>query len=147
MVRSSNAASSMISFNKSHGGGMNSSMIKPQASNLTDAEIYSVSFNQTDFYAMFNASKAPSPRHGYSKSYGGAGSGRGGDVYSLQSSIGVAPRGSSFNEEVFKTKEGGRSMGGMSFVFAICFYKKLVSSYKPKMYRILNIQQQIYRKE
>ena len=122
-------------------------MIKPQASNLTDAEIYSVSFNQTDFYAMFNASKAPSPRHGYSKSYGGAGSGRGGDVYSLQSSIGVAPRASSFNEEVFKTKKGGRSMSGMSFVFAICFYKKLVSSYKPKMYRILNIQQQIYRKE
>ncbi|WZZ89884.1 hypothetical protein YC2023_118463 [Brassica napus] len=110
VVRSSNAASSMISFNKSHGGGMNSSMIKPQASNLTDAEIYSVSFNQTDFYAMFNASKAPSPRHGYSKSYGGAGSGRGGDVYSLQSSIGVAPRASSFNEEVFKTKKGGRSM-------------------------------------
>ncbi|XP_013610397.1 PREDICTED: auxin efflux carrier component 2-like [Brassica oleracea var. oleracea] len=115
VVRSSNAASSMISFNKSHGGGMNSSMIKPQASNLTDAEIYSVSFNQTDFYAMFNASKAPSPRHGYSKSYGGAGSGRGGDVYSLQSSIGVAPRASSFNEEVFKTKKGGRSMSGMSF--------------------------------
>ncbi|KAF3501976.1 hypothetical protein F2Q69_00043917 [Brassica cretica] len=108
VVRSSNAASSMISINKSHGGGMNSSMIKPQASNLTDAEIYSVSFNQTDFYAMFNASKAPSPRHGYSKSYGGAGSGRGGDVYSLQSSIGVAPRASSFNEEVFKTKKGGR---------------------------------------
>ncbi|KAG2274929.1 hypothetical protein Bca52824_057484 [Brassica carinata] len=122
VVRSSNAASSMISFNKSHGGGMNSSMIKPQASNLTDAEIYSVSFNQTDFYAMFNASKAPSPRHGYSKSYGGAGSGRGGDVYSLQSSIGVAPRASSFNEEVFKTKKGGRSMSGMSFVFAIFPY-------------------------
>ncbi|KAH0906656.1 hypothetical protein HID58_038483 [Brassica napus] len=110
VVRRSNAASSMISFNKSHGGGINSSMITPRASNLTDVEIYSVSFNQTDFYNMFNASKAPSRRHGYSKSYGGAGSGRGGDVYSLQSSIGVAPRASSFNEEVFKTKKGGRSM-------------------------------------
>ncbi|CAN7067145.1 unnamed protein product [Brassica rapa subsp. trilocularis] len=110
VVRRSNAASSMISFNKSHGGGINSSMNTPRASNLSDVEIYSVSFNHTDFYNMFNASKAPSRRHGYSKSYGGAGSGRGGDVYSLQSSIGVAPRASSFNEEVFKTKKGGRSM-------------------------------------
>ncbi|CAG7910270.1 unnamed protein product [Brassica rapa] len=110
VVRRSNAASSMISFNKSHGGGINSSMNTPRASNLSDVEIYSVSFNHTDFYNMFNASKAPSRSHGYSKSYGGAGSGRGGDVYSLQSSIGVAPRASSFNEEVFKTKKGGRSM-------------------------------------
>uniref|UniRef100_M4CEY1 Auxin efflux carrier component n=1 Tax=Brassica campestris TaxID=3711 RepID=M4CEY1_BRACM len=110
VVRRSNAASSMISFNKSPGGGINSSMNTPRASNLSDVEIYSVSFNQTDFYNMFNASKSPSRRHGYSKSYGGAGSGRGGDVYSLQSSIGVAPRASSFNEEVFKTKKGGRSM-------------------------------------
>ncbi|CDY38263.1 BnaA10g11110D [Brassica napus] len=93
VVRRSNAASSMISFNKSPGGGINSSMNTPRASNLSDVEIYSVSFNQTDFYNMFNASKAPS-RH----------------VYSLQSSIGVAPRASSFNEEVFKTKKGGRSM-------------------------------------
>ncbi|KAL0886998.1 hypothetical protein Bca101_010981 [Brassica carinata] len=87
VVRRSSAASSMISsFNKSHGGG----------------------FNQTDFYAMFNASEVPSPRHGYSKSYGGAGSGPGRDVYSLQSYIGMAPRASSFNEEVLKMKKGGR---------------------------------------
>ncbi|KAJ0266907.1 hypothetical protein HA466_0008180 [Hirschfeldia incana] len=116
VVRRSSAASSMISsFNKSHGGGLNSSMMTPRASDLSDVEIYSVSFSQADFYAMLNASKAPSPRHGYSKSYGGAGSGHGGDVYSLQSSIRVAPRATSFNEEVFKTKKGerrGRSMSG-----------------------------------
>ncbi|CAH8355343.1 unnamed protein product [Eruca vesicaria subsp. sativa] len=110
VVRRSSATSMISSFNKSHGGGFSSSsMITPRASNLTDVEIYSVSFNQTEFYAMFNASKAPSPRHGYSKSYGGVGSGPRGDVYSLQSSIRVTPRASSFNEEVFKTKNGGRS--------------------------------------
>ncbi|CAN8301613.1 unnamed protein product [Cochlearia groenlandica] len=123
VVRRSSAASSMISsFNKSHGGGLNSSMITPRASNLTGVEIYSVqssreptprasSFNQTDFYAMFNASKAPSPRHGYTNSYGGGG---GGDVYSLQSSKGVTPRTSNFDEEVMKTKKGrgGKSMSG-----------------------------------
>lgn len=100
-------------------------MITPRASNLTGVEIYSVqssreptprasSFNQTDFYAMFNASKAPSPRHGYTNSYGGAGAGPGGDVYSLQSSKGVTPRTSNFDEEVLKTKKGrgGRSMSG-----------------------------------
>ncbi|CAH8279958.1 unnamed protein product [Arabidopsis lyrata] len=128
VVRRSSAASSMISsFNKSHGGGLNSSMITPRASNLTGVEIYSVqssreptprasSFNQTDFYAMFNASKAPSPRHGYTNSYGGAGAGPGGDVYSLQSSKGVTPRTSNFDEEVMKTAKkagrGGRSMSG-----------------------------------
>ena len=120
VVRRSSAASSMISsFNKSHGGGLNSSMITPRASNLTGVEIYSVqssrgptprasSFNQTDFYAMFNASKAPSPCHGYTNSYGGAGSAPGGDVYSLQSSKGVTPRTSNFDEEVLKTKKGAR---------------------------------------
>ncbi|KAG2299531.1 hypothetical protein Bca52824_036003 [Brassica carinata] len=93
VVRRSSAASSMISsFNKSHGGG----------------------FNQTDFYAMFNASEVPCPRHGYSKSYGGAGSGPGRDVYSLQSYIGMAPRASSFNEEVLKMKKGGRRGRSMS---------------------------------
>ncbi|VVB16273.1 unnamed protein product [Arabis nemorensis] len=127
VVRRSSAASSMISsFNKSHGGGgLHSSMITPRASNLTGVEIYSVqssreptprasSFNQTDFYAMFNASKAPSPRHGYTNSYGGAGAGPGVDVYSLQSSKGVTPRTSNFDEEVLKTKKGrgGRSMSG-----------------------------------
>ncbi|KAG7534541.1 Auxin efflux carrier plant type [Arabidopsis thaliana x Arabidopsis arenosa] len=128
VVRRSSAASSMISsFNKSHGGGLNSSMITPRASNLTGVEIYSVqssreptprasSFNQTDFYAMFNASKAPSPRHGYTNSYGGAGAGPGGDVYSLQSSKGVTPRTSNFDEEIMKTAKkagrGGRSMSG-----------------------------------
>ncbi|ESQ42699.1 hypothetical protein EUTSA_v10012929mg [Eutrema salsugineum] len=126
VVRRSSAASSMISsFNKSHGGGLNSSMITPRASNLTGVEIYSVqssreptprasSFNQTDFYAMFNASKAPSPRHGYTNSYGGAGSGPGGDVYSLQSSKGVTPRTSNFDEEVMKPKKGGRGGRSMS---------------------------------
>ncbi|KAJ4875327.1 Auxin efflux carrier component 2 [Raphanus sativus] len=109
VVRRSSASTSMIpSFNKSHGGGFNSSMITPRASNLTDVEIYSVSFNQTDFYAMFDASKAPDPRHGHSKSYGGVGSGPGRDVYSLQSSIGVTPRASSYNEEVLKMKKRGR---------------------------------------
>ncbi|KAL1217443.1 Auxin efflux carrier component 2 [Cardamine amara subsp. amara] len=126
VVRRSSAASSMISsFNKSHGGGMNSSMITPRASNLTGVEIYSVqssreptprasSFNQTDFYAMFNASKAPSPRHGYTNSYGGTGAGPGGDVYSLQSSKGVTPRTSNFDEEVMKTKKGGKGGRSMS---------------------------------
>ncbi|XP_010483204.1 PREDICTED: auxin efflux carrier component 2-like [Camelina sativa] len=127
VVRRSSAASSMISsFNKSHGGGLNSSMITPRDSNLTGVEIYSVqssreptprasSFNQTDFYAMFNASKAPSPRHGYTNSYGGAGAGPGGDVYSLQSSKGVTPRTSNFDEEVMKTaKKGGRAGRSMS---------------------------------
>ena len=127
VVRRSSAASSMISsFNKSHGGGLNSSMITPRASNLTGVEIYSVqssreptprasSFNQTDFYAMFNASKAPSPRHGYTNSYGGPGSGPGGDVYSLQSSKGVTPRTSNFDEEALKNaKKGGRGAKSMS---------------------------------
>ncbi|XP_010536878.1 PREDICTED: auxin efflux carrier component 2 [Tarenaya hassleriana] len=123
VVRRSSAASSMISsFNKSHGGGLNSSMITPRASNLTGVEIYSVqssreptprasSFNQSDFYAMFNASKAPSPRHGY------ASGGGGGDVYSLQSSKGATPRTSNFDEEVMKSKKGrgGRSMSGELF--------------------------------
>ncbi|CDY20694.1 BnaA02g08340D [Brassica napus] len=114
VVRRSSAASSMISsFNKSHGGGLNSSMITPRASNLTGVEIYSVqssrgptprasSFNQTDFYAMFNASKAPSPH-----------------VYSLQSSKGVTPRTSNFDEEVLKAKKGAR--GG----------KNIIPSYPP----------------
>nr|VDC87668.1 unnamed protein product [Brassica oleracea] len=109
VVRRSSAASSMISsFNKSHGGGLNSSMITPRASNLTGVEIYSVqssreptprasSFNQTDFYAMFNASKAPSPH-----------------VYSLQSSKGVTPRTSNFDEEALKNaKKGGRGAKSM----------------------------------
>ncbi|CAN1231622.1 Auxin efflux carrier component 2 [Linum grandiflorum] len=71
VVRRSSAASSMISsFNKGGGGGG----ITPRASNLTGVEIYSVqssreptprasSFNQMDFYAMFGASKAASPKH------------------------------------------------------------------------------------
>ncbi|CAH2069670.1 unnamed protein product [Thlaspi arvense] len=142
VVRRSSAASSMISsFNKSHGGGgLNSSMITPRASNLTGVEIYSVqssreptprasSFNQTDFYAMFNASKAPSPRHGYTNSYGGAGSGPGGDVYSLQSSKGVTPRTSNFDEEVLKTKKGGR--GGRSMSGELYNNNSGVPSYPP----------------
>ncbi|KAJ0246081.1 Auxin efflux carrier component 2 [Hirschfeldia incana] len=140
VVRRSSAASSMISsFNKSHGGGLNSSMITPRASNLTGVEIYSVqssrgptprasSFNQTDFYAMFNASKAPSPRHGYTNSYGGAGSGPGGDVYSLQSSKGVTPRTSNFDEEVLKTKKGAR--GGKN-ISGELYNNNNVPSYPP----------------
>ncbi|XP_018463088.1 auxin efflux carrier component 2 [Raphanus sativus] len=140
VVRRSSAASSMISsFNKSHVGGVNSSMITPRASNLTGVEIYSVqssrgptprasSFNQTDFYAMFNASKAPSPRHGYTNSYGGAGSGPGGDVYSLQSSKGVTPRTSNFDEEVLKTKKGAR--GGKS-ISGELYNNNNVPSYPP----------------
>ncbi|KAL0729175.1 hypothetical protein Bca4012_025268 [Brassica carinata] len=140
VVRRSSAASSMVSsFNKSHGGGLNSSMITPRASNLTGVEIYSVqssrgptprasSFNQTDFYAMFNASKAPSPRHGYTNSYGGAGSGPGGDVYSLQSSKGVTPRTSNFDEEVLKTKKGAR--GGKN-ISGELYNSNNVPSYPP----------------
>ncbi|WZZ31703.1 hypothetical protein YC2023_015104 [Brassica napus] len=140
VVRRSSAASSMISsFNKSHGGGLNSSMITPRASNLTGVEIYSVqssrgptprasSFNQTDFYAMFNASKAPSPRHGYTNSYGGAGSAPGGDVYSLQSSKGVTPRTSNFDEEVLKTKKGAR--GGKN-ISGELYNNNNVPSYPP----------------
>ncbi|KAG2284816.1 hypothetical protein Bca52824_056036, partial [Brassica carinata] len=141
VVRRSSAASSMISsFNKSHGGGLNSSMITPRASNLTGVEIYSVqssrgptprasSFNQTDFYAMFNASKAPSPRHGYTNSYGGAGSAPGGDVYSLQSSKGVTPRTSNFDEEVLKTKKGAR--GGKTLVVNYITTIMVLPSYPP----------------
>ncbi|CAN6849898.1 unnamed protein product [Brassica oleracea] len=140
VVRRSSAASSMISsFNKSHGGGLNSSMITPRASNLTGVEIYSVqssrgptprasSFNQTDFYAMFNASKAPSPRHGYTNSYSGAGSAPGGDVYSLQSSKGVTPRTSNFDEEVLKTKKGAR--GGKN-ISGELYNNNNVPSYPP----------------
>ncbi|KAG2240865.1 hypothetical protein Bca52824_097031 [Brassica carinata] len=140
VVRRSSAASSMISsLNKSHGGGLNSSMITPRASNLTGVEIYSVqssreptprasSFNQTDFYAMFNASKAPSPRHGYTNSYGGPGSGPGGDVYSLQSSKGVTPRTSNFDEDALKTKKGGR---GAKSVSGELYNNNSVPSYPP----------------
>ncbi|CAN6841576.1 unnamed protein product [Brassica oleracea] len=140
VVRRSSAASSMISsFNKSHVGGLNSSMITPRASNLTGVEIYSVqssrgptprasSFNQTDFYAMFNASKAPSPRHGYTNSYSGAGSAPGGDVYSLQSSKGVTPRTSNFDEEVLKTKKGAR--GGKN-ISGELYNNNNVPSYPP----------------
>ncbi|GFP97450.1 auxin efflux carrier component pjpin2 [Phtheirospermum japonicum] len=94
-----------------------------KASNLTGVEIYSVqssreptprasSFNQTDFYAMF-ASKAASPRHGYTNSFGG-------DVFSLQSSKGATPRTSNFDEEAMrmgKQRRGGagRSMSGELF--------------------------------
>ncbi|CAN1198476.1 Auxin efflux carrier component 2 [Linum perenne] len=80
VVRRSSAASSMVSsFNNKGGGGGGgggglNSYITPRASNLTGVEIYSVqssreptprasSFNQMDFYAMFGASKAASPKH------------------------------------------------------------------------------------
>ncbi|XP_068327907.1 auxin efflux carrier component 2-like [Pyrus communis] len=127
VVKRSNASSMVSSFNKSHGLNSLNSMT-PRASNLTGVEIYSVkssreptprasSFNQTDFYAMFNASKAPSPKHGYTNSFQGGF----GDVYSVQSSKGVTPRTSNFDEEAMKMnnmsykKSGARSMSGEIF--------------------------------
>lgn len=138
VVRRSATSSMVSSFNKSHGLNSLTSMT-PRASNLTGVEIYSVqssreptprasSFNQTDFYAMFNASKAPSPKHGYTNSFTGGGIG-GGDVYSLQSSKGATPRTSNFDEEMLKIhakKRGGRSMSGELFNNG-----GLVSSYPP----------------
>lgn len=130
VVRRSAASSMVSSFNKSN-------LMTPRASNLTGVEIYSVqssreptprasSFNQTDFYAMFNASKAPSPKHGYTNSFQSSGGGYG-DVYSVQSSKGPTPRTSNFDEEMLKMqkKRGGRSMSGE------LFNGGLVSSYPP----------------
>ena len=127
VVKRSNASSMVSSFNKSHGLNSLNSMT-PRDSNLTGVEIYSVqssreptprasSFNQTDFYAMFNASKAPSPKHEYTDSFQGGF----GDVYSVQSSKGVTPRTSNFDEEAMKMsnmsnkKSGARSMSGEIF--------------------------------
>ncbi|KAL6191803.1 hypothetical protein ACLB2K_038192 [Fragaria x ananassa] len=129
------AASSMVSSFKSHGLNSLNSGMTPRASNLTGVEIYSVqssreptprasSFNQTDFYAMFNASKAQSPKHGYTNSFQGGF----GDVYSVQSSKGVTPRTSNFDEEMMKVsnkKRGARSMSGE------LFNSGAVSSYPP----------------
>nr|XP_043621215.1 auxin efflux carrier component 2 [Erigeron canadensis] len=120
VVRRSSTASSrsvVSSYNKSH----NITGMTPRASNLTGVEIYSVqssrgptprasSFNQSDFYAMF--SKAGSPKHGYTSSFGG------GDVFSMQSSKGPTPRTSNFEEEMLKIgkkRTGGRSMSGELF--------------------------------
>ncbi|XP_047951579.1 auxin efflux carrier component 2 [Salvia hispanica] len=118
VVKRSTSASMISSYNK----GIHSSGITPRASNLTGVEIYSVqssreptprgsSFNQTDFYAMFN-SKAASPKHGYTNSFGG-------DVFSLQSSKGATPRTSNFDEEMMKMGKKrnttGRSMSGELF--------------------------------
>ncbi|XVE98929.1 hypothetical protein REPUB_Repub03eG0151400 [Reevesia pubescens] len=66
---------------------------------------------------------APSPKHGYTKSFQGAI----GDVYSLQSSKGATPRTSNFDEEMMKiaNRKGGRSMSGE------LFNGGLVSSYPP----------------
>ncbi|XP_071725417.1 auxin efflux carrier component 2-like isoform X2 [Rutidosis leptorrhynchoides] len=120
VVRRSSTASSrsvISSYNKSY----NVTGMTPRASNLTGVEIYSVqssrgptprasSFNQSDFYAMF--SKAGSPKHGYTNSFGG------GDVFSMQSSKGPTPRTSNFEEEMLqigKKRTGGRSMSGELF--------------------------------
>ncbi|KAM4132088.1 hypothetical protein ACJW30_01G223600 [Castanea mollissima] len=123
VVRRSGAASassSMVSsFNKSHGHGLGLSSMTPRASNLTGVEIYSVqssreptprasSFNQTDFYAMFSSSKAPSPKHNY------------------ESSKGATPRTSNFEDHDMqllnsnnkfgkKSRGGARSMSGELF--------------------------------
>ncbi|MCL7032162.1 hypothetical protein MKW94_030549 [Papaver nudicaule] len=129
VVRRSTSSRSMISsYHKSHGLNSVTSMT-PRASNLTGVEIYSIqssreptprasSFNQNDFYAMFNSSKMASPKHGYSNNYQGTS----GDVYSLQSSKGPTPRTSSYDEELkyansvnsntTKKMLGGRSMSG-----------------------------------
>ncbi|XP_021650994.2 auxin efflux carrier component 2-like [Hevea brasiliensis] len=122
VVRRSSTSSMMSSFNKSHGLNSLTSM-NPRASNLTGVEIYSVqssreptprasSFNQTQFHTMF-ASKAASPKHGYTNSFLGAIS----DVYSLQSSKGATPRTSNFDEDMLKIgkKRGGRTMSGELF--------------------------------
>ncbi|XP_071696478.1 auxin efflux carrier component 2 isoform X2 [Rutidosis leptorrhynchoides] len=120
VVRRSSTASSrsvISSYIKSH----NITGMTPRASNLTGVEIYSVqssrgptprasSFNQSDFYAMF--SKAGSPKHGYTNSFGG------GDVFSMQSSKGPTPRTSNFEEEMLrigKKRTVGRSMSGELF--------------------------------
>ncbi|KAG9456167.1 hypothetical protein H6P81_000675 [Aristolochia fimbriata] len=131
VVRKS-TSSSMVSsynYNKSHGLNSLTASITPRASNLTGVEIYSLqssreptprasSFNQTDFYAMFSASKVPSPRSTTATTNGNYFHG-GGDVYSLHSSRGPTPRTSNFEEEMVtrssyggKHTRGGRSMSG-----------------------------------
>ncbi|KAG2333263.1 hypothetical protein Bca52824_004443 [Brassica carinata] len=139
VVRRSSAASSMISsLNKSHGGGLNSSMITPRASNLTGVEIYSVqssreptprasSFNQTDFYAMFNASKAralvtDTPIATEAPDQAPE------EMFTLQSSKGVTPRTSNFDEDALKTKKGGR---GAKSVSGELYNNNSVPSYPP----------------
>ncbi|CAN1231624.1 Auxin efflux carrier component 2 [Linum grandiflorum] len=114
VVRRSSAASSMISsFNKGGGGGGGgggfTSGITPRASNLTGVEIYSVqssreptprasSFNQMDFYAMFGASKAASPKHHLQGGQPPAAASAA-DVYSsFQTSKGFTPRTSNFDD-------------------------------------------------
>lgn len=136
VVRRSSTASSrsvISSYNKSH----NVTGITPRASNLTGVEIYSVqssrgptprasSFNQSDFYAMF--SKAGSPKHGYTSSFGG------GEVFSMQSSKGPTPRTSNFEEEMLrigKKRTGGRSMSGELFNNNPPNNNSLVCSYPP----------------
>ncbi|KAB2600021.1 auxin efflux carrier component 2 [Pyrus ussuriensis x Pyrus communis] len=136
VVKRSNA-SSMVSSFKSHGLNSLTSMT-PRASNLTGVEIYSVqssreptprasSFNQTDFYAMFNASKAPSPKHGYTNSFQGGF----GDVYSVQSSKGVTPRTSNFDEEAMKMSNMGNKKRGARSMSGEIFNGGAVSSYPP----------------
>ncbi|KAL3819577.1 hypothetical protein ACJIZ3_005482 [Penstemon smallii] len=115
VVRRSTSASMMSS--SCNNKGLYSSAITPRASNLTGVEIYSVqssreptprgsSFNQTDFYNMFN-SKVVSPKHVYAANSSG-------DVFSLQSSKGVTPRTSNFEEEMMKIgkKRSGKNMSG-----------------------------------
>ncbi|CAL5039782.1 unnamed protein product [Urochloa decumbens] len=66
------ARSGVGGYRGAYGGGAASSGMTPRASNLTGVEIYSLqtsreptprgsSFNQSDFYAMFNGSKMASP--------------------------------------------------------------------------------------
>ncbi|KAK4485586.1 hypothetical protein RD792_008229 [Penstemon davidsonii] len=115
VVRRSTSASMMSS--SCNNKGFYSSAITPRASNLTGVEIYSVqssreptprgsSFNQTDFYNMFN-SKVASPKHVYAANSSG-------DVFSLQSSKGVTPRTSNFEEDMMKIgkKRSGKNMSG-----------------------------------
>ncbi|XP_057981575.1 auxin efflux carrier component 2 [Malania oleifera] len=122
VVRKSASTSLRSGFSSS---SYNKYSMTPRVSNLTGVEIYSAqssreptprasSFNQTDFYAM-SASKAASPKHGYTNSLPAGGFG---DVYnSLQSSKGVTPRASNFEDErsAYDKGRGARSMSGELF--------------------------------
>ncbi|CAM8881453.1 hypothetical protein QQ045_019047 [Rhodiola kirilowii] len=92
-VRKSNASRRSL-------GPYSHSALTPRPSNLTGAEIYSLSssrnptprgsnFNNMDFYSMMGVQGFPAPRH---SNFGAA------DMYSVQSSRGPTPRPSNFEE-------------------------------------------------
>ncbi|KAK9091685.1 hypothetical protein Sjap_024862 [Stephania japonica] len=93
-VRKSNAS------RRSLGGACSLPALTPRPSNLTGAEIYSLSssrnptprgsnFNHSDFYSMLGSQGLQQPRH---SNFGQA------DLYSVQSSRGPTPRPSNFEE-------------------------------------------------